>query len=79
MTVVADREQNGGITPFGAAQTPWWLRVATSLPAHACSTIAVARHVQSTLPAADGPAPPRSVELDPNTQTPASLALKRTH
>ena len=62
-TVAADREQNGGIMPFGAAQTPWWLRVAISSPAHACSTVAVARHAQSALPAADGPAPPRSVEL----------------
>ena len=37
--VAADRKQNGGTTPFGAAQASWWLRVATSLPAHACSTV----------------------------------------
>ena len=79
LPVTADREENGGATPFGTAQILWWLRVATSLPAHACSTVAVARHAQSALPAADGPAPPRSVELDPNTQTPASLTLKRAH
>ena len=67
--VAADRKQNGGATPFGAAQASWWLRVATSLPAHACSTVAVARHAQSALPAADGPAPPRSVELPLNNQS----------
>ena len=61
--VAADIKQNGGSTPFGATQATWWLRVATSLPAHACSTVVVARHAQSALPAADGPAPPRSIEL----------------
>ena len=54
-TATADREQNGGSTPFGAAQTSWWLRVAISLPAHACSTVAVAWHAQSAFSAADGP------------------------
>ena len=44
IAVAADREQNGGITLFGAAQASWWLRVATSLLVHACGTIAVARH-----------------------------------
>ena len=77
ITVAADREQNGGITPFGAAQPPWWLRVAISLPAHACNTVAVARHAQSALPAADGPAPPCSVELPLNNPIPARLASKR--
>ena len=75
-TVTADREQNGGSTPFGAAHASWWLRVATSLPAHACSTVAVARHAQSALPAADGPAPPRSVELPLNPHVPTRLAPK---
>ena len=56
--VAVDRKQNGGTTPFTAAQTPWWLRVAISLPAHACSTVAVARHAQSALPAADVPVRP---------------------
>ena len=74
--VAADRQQNGGSTPFGAAQATWWLRVATSLPAHACSTVAVARHAQSALPAADGPAPPRSVELPLNPHVPTRLAPK---
>ena len=77
ITVADDREQNGGITLFGAAQTPWWLRVAISSPAHACSTVAVARHAQSALPAADGPAPPRSVELPQSNQIPMRLAPKR--
>ena len=75
-TEAADREQNGGTTPFGAAQASWWLRVATSLPAHVCSTVAVARHVQSALPAADGPAPPRSFELPLNNPIPTRLASK---
>ena len=78
ITVAADKEQNGGITSFGAAQTPWWLRVAISSPAHACSTVAVVQHAQRMLFAADGPAPPRSVEIDPNAQTTASLAQKWT-
>ena len=63
-TVAADREQNGGITLFGAAQTPWWLRVAISSPAHACNTVAVAWHAQSTFSAADVPYG-RSVEDRP--------------
>ena len=79
LPVTADREENGGATPFGTAQILWWLRVAFSVPAHACGTVAVAQHARSALSAADGPAPPRSVELDPNTQTPASLTPKRTH
>ena len=62
--VAADRKQNGGTTPFGAAQASRWLRVATSLPAHACSTVVVARHAQSALSAADGPCG-RSVEGRP--------------
>ena len=74
--VAADRKQNGGTTPFGAAQASWWLRVATSLPAHACSTVAVARHAQSALPAADGPTQPRSVELPLNLRIPTRLAPK---
>ena len=69
LPVTADREENGGATPFGTAQILWWLRVAFSVPAHACGTVAVAQHARSALFAADGPAPPRSVELDPNTQT----------
>ena len=75
--VAADRKQNGGSTPFGATQATWWLRVATSLPAHACSTVAVARHAQSALPAADRPAQPRSVELPLNNPIPTRLASKR--
>ena len=75
-TVAADREQNGGIMLFGTAQTPWWLRVAISSPAHACSTVAVVRHAQSMLPAADGPAPPSSVELPLSNQIPTWLAPK---
>ena len=75
-TVAADRKQNGGTTPLGAAQMSWWLRVATSLPAHACSTVAMARHAPSALPAADGPAPPRSAELTPKHHIPARLAPK---
>ena len=63
--------------PFGAAQATWWLRVATPSPAHACSTVAVARHTQSALPAADGPAPPRSVELPLSDQITAWSASKR--
>ena len=63
-TVAADREQNGGITPFGAAQTPWWLRVAVSSPAHACSTVAMARHAQSAFSAANVPCG-RSIEDRP--------------
>ena len=54
-TVAADRGQPCGITPFGAAQASWWLRVATSLPAHACSTVVMARHAQSAFSAADVP------------------------
>ena len=54
-TVTADRKQNCGLTPFGAAKTSWWLRVAISLPAHACSTVAVAWHTQSMFSAADVP------------------------
>ena len=53
--VAADRKQNGGAMPFGAAQASWWLRVATSLPAHACGTVAVAWHAQSAFSAADVP------------------------
>ena len=53
--VAADRKQNSGSTPFGATQATWWLRVATSLPAHACSTVAVAWHAQSAFSAADVP------------------------
>ena len=53
-TVTANREQSGGSTPFGAAQTSWWLRVAISLPAHACSTVVAAWHAQSAFSAADG-------------------------
>ena len=78
LPVTADREENGGATPFGTAQIFWWLRVAFSVPAHACGTVAVAQHARSALSAADGPAPPRSVELALNTQTPASLAQKQT-
>ena len=63
-TVMADREQNGGSTLFSAAQASWWLRVATSLPEHACSTVAVAWHTQSAFSAADGPCG-RSVEGRP--------------
>ena len=77
--VAADRKQNGDTTPFDAAQASWWLHVATSLPAHACSAVAVARHAQSALPAADGPAPPRSVEVPLNPQIPTRLAPKRNH
>ena len=62
--VAADRKQNGGTTPFGAAQTSWWLRMAISLPAHACSTVAVAWHAQSAFSAVDGPCG-RSVEGKP--------------
>ena len=62
--VAADRKQNGSITPFGAAQASWWLRVATSLPVHACGIVAVAWHAQSALSAADGPCG-RSVEGRP--------------
>ena len=78
LPVTADREENGGATPFSTAQILWWLRVAFSVPAHACGTIAVAQHARSALSVADGPAPPRSVELALNAQTPASLAQKRT-
>ena len=53
--ITADRKQNGGTTPFGAAQASWWLRMATSLPAHACSTVVVAWHAQGALSAADVP------------------------
>ena len=67
--VAADRKQNGGATPLGAAQASWWLHVATSLPAHACSTVAMARHVQSALSAVDGPCG-RSVEVRPETSLP---------
>ena len=63
-TVMDDRGQNCGATPFGAAQASWWLRVATSLPAHACSTVAVAWHAQSAFSAANGPCC-RSVEGRP--------------
>ena len=78
LPVTADREENGGATPFGTAQIFWWLRVAFSVPAHACGTVAVAQHAERALSAADGPAPPRSVELALNTQTPASLTPKQT-
>ena len=53
--VAADKKQNGGTTPFGAAQASWWLRVATSLSAHTCGTVAVAWHAQSALSATDVP------------------------
>ena len=36
------------------------------------------RQAQDALPAADGPAPPRSVELPPKHRSPARLAPKRT-
>ena len=62
--VAADRGTPWGITPFGAAQTSWWLRVAISLLAHACSTVAVAWHAQSALSAVDVPCG-RSVEGRP--------------
>ena len=78
LPVTADREENGDATPFGTAQILWWLRVAFSVPAHACGTVTVAQHAWSALSAADGPAPPRSVELALNTQTPASSTPKRT-
>ena len=61
--VAADRGRNGGSTPFGAAQRPSALRVASCMTAHARGTVAVARQARNMLPTADGPAPPRSVEL----------------
>ena len=66
-------------TPFGSAQRPSALHVASCMPAHARGTIIVARQARNVLPTAGGPRHPRSVELDPNTQTPASLSPKRTH
>ena len=67
--VAADRGRNGGATPFGAAQRPSALRVASCMPAHARGTVAVARQARNVLPATDGPAPPRSVELAQSTQS----------
>ena len=67
-TVAADRKQNGGSTPFGTAQRPSALRVASCIPAHARGTVAVARQARNVLPAADGPRHPRSVELTHSTK-----------
>ena len=67
-----------GRTPFSATQSPLALRVASCMPAHARGIITVARQARNVLPAADGPCHPRSVELDPNAQTLASLAQKWT-
>ena len=70
-TVAADRKQNGGTTPFGAAQRPSALRVASCMPAHARGTVAVARQARNVLTAADGPAPSRSIEFAPSTKSQA--------
>ena len=67
--LAADRGRNGGSTPFGASQRPSALRVASCMPAHARGTVAVARQARNVLTAADGPAPPRSVELAHNTKS----------
>ena len=39
------------------------------MPAHARGTVAVARQARNVLPAADGPAPPRSIELAQSTKS----------
>ena len=67
--MAADRIRNGGSTPFGAAQRPSALRVASCMPAHARGTVAVARQARKVLTAVDGPAPSRSVELAPSTKS----------
>ena len=67
--VAADMGRNGGSTPFGAAQRPSALCVASCMPAHARGTVAVARQARNVLTAADGPAPPRSVELVHSTKS----------
>ena len=58
LPVTADREENGGATPFGTAQATWELRVAVSLAnarQHTRCTVAVAWHAQGALSAADMP------------------------
>ena len=67
--VAADRGRNGGSTPFGAAQRPSALRVASCMPAHARGTVVVARQARNVLPTANGPAPPRFVELAHSTKS----------
>ena len=59
-------DKNGASTPFRTAHRPSALRVASCMPAHARGTVAVARQARNVLTAADGPAPPRFVELTPN-------------
>ena len=49
--VAADKKQNGGSTPFGAAQRPSALRVASCVPAHARGTAIMAgKHGTRSLP-----------------------------
>ena len=67
--VAADRGRNGGSTLFGAAQRPSALRVASCMLARARGTVAVARQARNVLPAADGPALPRSVEFAHSTKS----------
>ena len=72
----------GGCTSRGGQQGPEPSRHATRrrprplgfprvpvVPAHARGTVAVARQARNVLPAADGPAPPRSVELAHSTKS----------
>ena len=67
LPVTADREENGGATPFGTAQILWWLRVASCTPAHARSTATVAgKHGTRSLP----PTGPRHPVPSSSTQTP---------
>ena len=73
------QETHHGRTPFSAAQSPLALRVASCTPAHARGTATVAGKHGTRSPPPTGPRHPRSVELALNTQTPTSLAPKRTH
>ena len=53
-------------TPPGSPRVP-------AMPAHARGTVVVARQARNVLPAADGPAPPRSVETHPKLLIQARL------
>ena len=74
--VAAKRSQHRLATLFCAARCSLALRVASCMPAHPRSTVAVARQAQGAPSTADGPAQPRSVELPLNLRIPTHLAPK---
>ena len=78
ITVTADREQNGGSTPFRAAHLSLALRVASCTPAHPRCTVAVARqHWTRSLPPTD-PRCPVPTKACPKLLIQVRLASKRT-